>query len=98
MTTTPPSASSSSPTEPEAGPHDAAAPPGAAEVPDASGGSGPAIKVLKGCGCLSALIVLAGGVALVGGGEPASWGSALFGVVILLIMVGSSGLIGWWNR
>ena len=53
---------------------------------------------MKGCGCLLVLALLALGVALVGGGETASWGSALFGAVILLIIVGTSGLIGWWNR
>jgi hypothetical protein len=61
-------------------------------------GSGAAAGLLKGCGCLFGLAVLALGVAVVGGGESSSWGSALFGVVILLIIVGSSGLIGWWNR
>jgi hypothetical protein len=56
------------------------------------------LAVAKGCGCLVVLIVLAVGVALVGGGEASSWGSALFGVVILIVLVGSSGLIGWWHK
>jgi hypothetical protein len=65
-------------------------------APDSSGGLG--LKLLKGCGCLFVLVILAVGVAMLGDSEPASWGSALLGVVILLVIVGSSGLIGWWNR
>lgn len=97
MTTTPPSESSSSPTEGD--PIDApiAQGPGVDPIaPQDTGNS--AARLLKGCGCLLSLIILGVGVALVGQGEPASWGSALFGVVILLVIAGSSGLIGWWNR
>jgi hypothetical protein len=54
--------------------------------------------VLKGCGCLFASTVLAGGVALVGNNDPASWGSALIGVLFLILVVGSSGLTGFWNK
>jgi uncharacterized protein HemX len=91
MTTIPPSESSSSPTEPGSTPTEPSAPP---EPPPKN----IPLAVAKGCGCLVVLIVLAVGVALVGGGEPSSWGSALFGVVILIVLVGSSGLIGWWNK
>jgi hypothetical protein len=86
MTPIPPSESSSSPTDDPGTPPEAPPP---RNIP---------LKVAKGCGCLLVLIILAVGVALVGGGEPSSWGSALFGVVILIVMVGSSGLIGWWNK
>lgn len=97
MTTTPPSASSSSPTEGQDADVPIAQGPGVdPSLAPASGNS--AARLLKGCGCLFALVILGIGVALVGDGEPASWGSALFGVLILLIIVGSSGLIGWWNR
>jgi len=54
--------------------------------------------VLKGCGCLIASTVLAGGVALMGNNDPASWGSALIGVLFLILVVGSSGLTGFWNK
>jgi hypothetical protein len=86
MTATPPNESSSSPTEPAAG----------AATPEAERSIGPI--VLKGCGCLMASSVLAGGVALVGNNDPASWGSALIGVLFLILVVGSSGLTGFWNK
>lgn len=104
MTTTPPNASSSSPTEGNDGGGSPPAPPAeSTEVPNAPGvepaaGPGVARGLLKGCGCLLGLVILGVGVALLGKGEPASWGSALFGVVILVVIVGTSGLIGWWNR
>ena len=90
MTTTEPSGSSSSPTEPAAG-----APP-AADSPPQERAIGPA--VLKGCGCLLASSILAVGVAVVGRNDPASWGSALIGVLFLILVVGSSGLTGFWNK
>ena len=85
MTTTPPSEPSSSPTEP--------AP---ADPVEAERSIGPAL--LKGCGCLFACSVLAVGVALVGHNDPASWGSALIGVLFLILVVGSSGLTGFWHK
>jgi hypothetical protein len=89
MTTTPPSESSSSPTDPP-GPEPVVDPPAQERS------IGPA--VLKGCGCLVASSVLAIGVALVGHNDPASWGSALIGVLFLILVVGSSGLTGFWHK
>jgi len=88
MTATPPNESSSSPTEPATAAAEA--------TPEAERSIGPI--VLKGCGCLLASSVLAGGVALVGNNDPASWGSALIGVLFLILVVGSSGLTGFWNK
>jgi hypothetical protein len=83
MTETPPNESSSSPTESAAA---------------ADAGSGIASKVAKGCGCLIASTVLVVGVALVGKGDMASWGSGIIGVLFLILVVGSSGLTGFWNK
>ena len=95
MTTIPPSESSSSPIEPGSTASEPSAP---SEPPSEPSPRNIPLTVAKGCGCLVVLVVLAVGVALVGGGEASSWGSALFGVVILIVLVGSSGLIGWWNK
>jgi hypothetical protein len=83
MTPIPPSESSSSPTEPESGGID---------------GQKVFVKVAKGCGCTTASVLLAIGVGLAGGGVPESWGSALVGVLFLLLIVGSSGLTGWHKQ
>jgi hypothetical protein len=82
MTETPPNKSSSSPIE--------------ASAEDE--GAGIAGKVAKGCGCLIASVVLAVGVAVVGKGDKASWGSGIIGVLFLILVVGSSGLTGFWNK
>ena len=85
MTETPPNESSSNPT-------DAAAPPAGDDDP------GYAAKFAKGCGCLTASVVLAVGVAFMGKGEMESWGSGIIGVLFLILVVGSSGLTGFWNK
>lgn len=85
MTEIPPSESSSSPIE------------AAADAASVEDDLGPRTfkLALKGCGCLVALSALGFGVAMAGGGATESWGSALVGVLFLLMIVGSSGLIGW---
>ncbi len=90
MTRIPPSKSSSSPTEPAA-----PAPPDETAVEPARSYAG---AFAKGCGCLLITSVLGVGVALVGHGEVESWGSALVGVLFLVLIMGSSGLTGWWNK
>ena len=52
----------------------------------------------KGCGLLLLCIVLGAGVAVVGKGEIASLGSAIVGVLFLVLILGSSGLTGWWHK
>jgi len=86
MTETPPNKSSSSPTEPE--------------------GSGPVQQeqrsyagvFAKGCGFLLLAIVLGLGVAFVGKGEVEIWGAAIVGMIFLVLVLGSSGLTGFWNK
>jgi hypothetical protein len=84
MTQTQPPKSSSSPTEPaqEAAPAD----------PNYAG------KFAKGCGWTLMAVVLGIGVAVVGHGDRSSIGSALAGIVILIMVLGSSGLTGWWHK
>lgn len=54
-------------------------------------------KVLKGCGCLTASIALVATVAIAGDGKPEAWGSAIAGLIILIMVVGTSGTNGFWN-
>jgi hypothetical protein len=90
MTPTEPSRSSSNPTDQA----DGALTP---EV-DADPGRSYAPMFAKGCGCLLVCIVLGIGVAVGGRGELSSWGSAIVGVLFLVLIVGSSGLTGWWHK
>jgi hypothetical protein len=54
-------------------------------------------KVIKGCGCLTASIVLVLTVAIAGDWKPEAWCSAIAGLVILIMVVGTSGTNGFWN-
>jgi predicted lipid-binding transport protein (Tim44 family) len=84
MTQTPPPTSSSNPTEP------AVEPPA---PPDYAG------RFAKGCGWTILAVLLIGGVVVFGGhGDATSWGSAIAGAIILIGVLGSSGLTGWWNK
>lgn len=52
---------------------------------------------MKGCGWSLLSIMLAVGVLVAGKGDFESVGSALAGVVILLLVLSSSGLTGFWK-
>lgn len=54
-------------------------------------------KLAKVIGYSVLSIVLAVGVAVVGDNEPESIGSALIGVLFVVMVVGSSGVNGFWN-
>jgi hypothetical protein len=82
MTQTPPPKPSSNPTE--AAPED--------DAPNYAAMFG------KGCGWTLLSVALAAGVAFVGHGDVASWGSAIAGVIVLIFILGSSGLTGWWHK
>jgi hypothetical protein len=99
MTQIPPSKSSSSPTKGSSSQEPALAPEveTSPEVQSASGRSY-APMFAKGCGLLLLCIVLGAGVAVVGKGEIASLGSAIVGVLFLVLILGSSGLTGWWHK
>ena len=91
MTQISPNKSSSSPTE-----QPASGPDGLGK--DAEQGRSYAPIFAKGCGLLVICVVLGVGVAFVGEGEVASWGSAIVGVLFLVLVMGSSGLTGWWHK
>jgi hypothetical protein len=55
----------------------------------------PVISKVIGYGLLS--IVLGVGVAVVGDNKPESIGSALIGILFVVMVVGSSGVNGFWN-
>ena len=52
----------------------------------------------KGCGFTLLAIVLAVGVYVASKGDSAALGSALIGVVFLLLILSSSGLTGFWGN
>lgn len=54
-------------------------------------------KIAKWMGYSMLSIALAGGVALVGDFKVESIGSALIGVLFVVMVVGSSGVNGFWN-
>jgi hypothetical protein len=93
MTQTPPPTSSSNPTEPGSVSVEPQAPAAVPEAPNYAAMFG------KGCGWTLLSIVLVGGVVMFGGhGDATSWGSAIAGAIILIGVLGSSGLTGWWNK
>lgn len=47
---------------------------------------------------ISLSVVLLAGVAWAGRGDVASWGSALIGLLILVMVLLTSGTTGWWDR
>ncbi|MFI5305712.1 MAG: hypothetical protein ACHQ53_00090 [Polyangiales bacterium] len=85
---TPPSKSSSSPTDP------AETAPSTQSTQERSYAG----AFAKGCGFVVLAIVLGLGVAFVGKGEVESWGAAIVGVIFVVLILGSSGLTGFWNR
>ena len=54
-------------------------------------------KIAKWIGYSLLSVVLAVGVAVVGDNKPESIGSALIGVLFVVMVVGSSGVNGFWN-
>jgi hypothetical protein len=52
---------------------------------------------LKGCGFTLFAGALGAGVLFAARGDPSIIGAALFGVVFLLVILGTSGLTGFWN-
>jgi len=54
-------------------------------------------KVAKVIGYSLLSIVLGVGVAVVGDNKPESIGSALIGILFVVMVVGSSGVNGFWN-
>jgi hypothetical protein len=58
----------------------------------------PALKLLKGCGCVSGLGALALGILIIGHFDMGAWASALSAVVIGTLVFGMSGTNGFWEK
>jgi hypothetical protein len=76
--------------------------PSAPSSPAASESSEPetprAIQLLKGCGCVSGLVVLALGILVIGHFDSGAWASALGAVVIGVLVFAMSGVNGFWEK
>jgi len=55
-------------------------------------------SVIKGCGCVTATLVLGAAVVLASGADTAAIGAGLVGILILVLVVGTSGTNGWWSN
>ena len=55
-------------------------------------------KLLKGCGCVTALAVLALGILIIGNFDSASWASALIAIVVAVLVFALSGVNGFWEK
>ena len=55
-------------------------------------------KLLKGCGCLTGLLVMALGILIIGDFDATSWASALSAVVIGALVFKLSGINGSWEN
>ena len=67
-------------------------------VPPAAEPATEAPLFMKGCGWTLLSIVLGVGVLIAGKGDFESVGSALAGIFILLLVLSSSGLTGFWSN
>lgn len=55
-------------------------------------------KLLKGCGCAVAVGGLALGILIIGGFDAASWASALIAILVAFLVLGLSGVNGFWEK
>lgn len=55
-------------------------------------------KLLKGCGCLSGLLVMCGGILVIGHFDSAAWASALTAGVVGILVFVLSGTNGMWEQ
>ena len=58
----------------------------------------PQAKLLKGCGCLGGLLVMALGILVIGNFDTAAWASALSALVIGVLVFSLSGVNGVWDK
>jgi hypothetical protein len=66
-------------------------------APPESAGA-PAMKLLKGCGCVSGLGALALGILVIGHFDSGAWASALGAIVIGVMVFALSGTNGFWEK
>lgn len=54
-------------------------------------------KLIKGCGCLTGLVVMMLGILIIGGFDKAAWASAVIGGVVGVLVFAMSGVNGIWE-
>ena len=55
-------------------------------------------QMLKGCGCVTSIVVMALGILVIGGFDDAAWASALTATVVGVLVVVLSGSHGIWEK
>lgn len=55
-------------------------------------------QLLKGCGCVTSIVVMALGILVIGGFDDAAWASALTATVVGVLVVVLSGTNGMWEK
>jgi len=66
--------------------------------PERSTVPGRAMSFLKGCGCVTGLLVMTLGILIIGGWDTAAWASALTAAVVGVLVFVLSGVNGMWER
>jgi len=56
------------------------------------------MQLLKGCGCVTGLLVMALGILIIGNFDTAAWASALTATVVGVLVFAFSGINGMWER
>ena len=72
-------------------------PPTVANSEPAEPGGKRRISLIKGCGCLTGLLVMALGILVIGKFDAGAWASALSAIVIGVLVFGLSGTNGFWE-
>lgn len=55
-------------------------------------------QLLKGCGCVTGLLVMALGILVIGNFDDASWASAIIATVVGVLVFVLSGVNGFWEK
>jgi hypothetical protein len=74
--------------------------PGAEPSAEVSADEAPARgpQILKGCGCVTGVLVMALGILVIGNFDSAAWASALIATVVGVLVFALSGVNGIWER
>ena len=57
-----------------------------------------AARIAKGCGCTTAMGILAAGILIIGHFDASAWASALTAVIIVVLVFNLSGVNGFWEK
>lgn len=60
--------------------------------------AGNVVGILKGCGCVTGLLVMTLGILIIGNWDAAAWASALTAAVVGVLVFALSGVNGMWER